>query len=343
MSLLVVDAMDDATRWPGFAADGTTPSTQLGMVDETTRFRFGADKKSGKITATASALNHLLRRSFTTPVNLTAFDELRMWVFGDRVAGGGDGTTFYLELRLASAALPLTDPANTWQRYLPVAQAGAWALARFSLADLPSSIKGAVNRIQLRCVDASAPFTVYLDDLLAVHEELIADVEAGLLARLDKKVTIGGTLVPAVVVSADIKPPSTGPYVRITPVDIRYADERMTPGETRTDFSSTGYLLRPPAVPFELLYRIDVFSDVRSTQTRLIELILLELGGHTELLFNDVPVPVQSVVVNPVDQVGGMRTDRVALHYRILARQDVGPPRPVRAVSTLIVEANHRA
>ena len=58
--------------------------------------------------------------------------------------------------------------------------------------------------------------------------------------------------------------------------------------------------------------------------------------------FSVVPVPMQSVVVEPIDLVGGARDERLAMHYRISTRQEMGDPRPVRAVSTLVLETDQR-
>src|SRR6266699_3778411 len=197
MTQLIIDPMDDATRWKALAPDGVTPSTELSITNDTTLVRFETDKKSGLITASVKAKNHLLRQDLPAALDLTGFDEIRLWLWSNRVANGSLAQPFFLEMRLASAAMGLQDPANGWMRSFQAPQAGEWQFVRLGLGDLPSPVRSAVNQLQLRCVDATTAFTCYLNDILAVHEEVIGDVDAALLEQLHQKASIAGTPVPA--------------------------------------------------------------------------------------------------------------------------------------------------
>src|SRR5947209_3372303 len=140
MTQIIIDAMDNASLWRALAPDGT-PSTELTLVNDAAQVRFGPDKKSGQITASTNSLNHRLQRTLPA-IDLTNFDEIRLWLWSSRSADGSPAQPFFLEVRLASAAMSLQDPANPWLRYMRVSQVEAWEFVRLSLDDLPSQVRG---------------------------------------------------------------------------------------------------------------------------------------------------------------------------------------------------------
>src|SRR4051812_6401843 len=180
MPSLTIDSMNNAALWTALAPDGVTPSTELSLTVVNAPPRANADATTARVSATATSLNHTLRRTFTA-VDLTSFDELRLWVYSNRPADGAPSRPLFLELRLASAALPFSAPGNTWRRLLPVSQAGVWEPLRFSIANLPAAIRSAVTDVQFRSVLDGASFQCYIDDLIAVLDHMIADVDAALL------------------------------------------------------------------------------------------------------------------------------------------------------------------
>ena len=340
MSQIVLDAMNNAAAWIALAADGVTPSGEIALADDPLRFRYGNDATSGRLTATTTALNHLLQRSLPA-LDLTDSDELRLAINADRAAGESGNRPFFLELRLASAAMPFNAPANTWHRFLPVGRTGEWELVRLGLAGLDPAVRAAVSAVQLRCVDASRAFTCNVDDMMAVKNELFADVEAALRRRLHEQVVVNGSPVPAVVHAPDAPVPAR-PYVRILLRDVRFADPRTPSTSTRCDFSTDGYRLRPAGVGYDLYYQVDVWADDRPAQTRLLEFTLAELGPHGELLVNGAPLAITMVDVGPLDLIGGARTDRVGFHYRIAARLESAAASPVKPVTALEVVSDAR-
>ena len=321
MTQLVVDAMNEATQWSAFGPDGATPSSELTIATDTAHVRFGADARSMRISASTSALDHRIVRTLPD-IDLSALDELRLWVWSDRAASG----SFFLEVRLASAATPPGAADNTWQRYLPVTDVSQWELVRLTLSDLPSSIRRAVNRVEVRCIDAAAPFECYFDDFLAVRDEMITDVDAGLLSALDKQLTLDGTAVPAVLYVAENPQQQALPYLRLTHYDIQLASERDLRSQTRTDFGVTGFQLRPVSVAYDLYYEVDAFADTRAHQTRMLEFVLRTFGPAGQVIANGVGLPVEWVPVDPLDVAGRLRNDRPLLHFRVKTRQEVGTP-----------------
>ena len=321
MPQLILDAMIDATQWKALAPDGVTPSTAIQMTNDTTQVRFPTDTSSGKITASVAALNHTLQRALAN-IDLTTYDDIRLWIQSSRVADSSLASPFFLEMRLASAGMGLADPGNTWRRFLPVYQTGTWELIRLSLSDLPTPVRSAVNLMQLRCVDASVSFVCYLDDVLAVREEMVGDVDAALLARLDKQLTLSGTQVPALFYLPETPTVTPLPYIRLTQYDIEFADERTSNSLVRSDFSPNAYRLHSAGFAYYLYYEIDVLTDTRAHQARILEFILQMLPPRGELLVNSIPLLLDSIAVEALDVFGRRITDRTLLHYRVSTRQE---------------------
>jgi hypothetical protein len=331
--------MDNAAAWSALQSDGVTASTEISMVNDVDRFRYGVDRKSAKIVASSTAVDHSLRRTIG-PLDLTALDELRLWAFADRMAD--ERASFYLDVRMASAAIPFTDPANTWQRYVPVPAANSWNLARIKLAGLPAAIRGAVNQLQLRCVDATNSFTIWLDDLIAVRDDFFADIEQAFVDRLHNKVLVGGQPVPALVHTPDVavSPPDT--WIRVMLFDVRYSDERTSHERPRGDYSAAGYNVRPRAVAYDLIYQFDVFGEDRAAQTTLLTFILRELGVYNSILVNGVQIPIEPVIVPATEMLNGVRTDRVGFKWKVQVRQEAGAVEPVTGVSAVLLETDFK-
>jgi hypothetical protein len=342
MPLLIVDAMENAGLWQGFAPDGVTPSTELSLTVDTALPRPGAHAATGRVSGTVNALNHSLRRTFTG-LDLTNFDELRLSLYSDRPADGTPARPFFLELRLASVAVALNNPSNTWQRYLPVSQVKTWESVRLSLGDLAAAIRSAVTVLQLRCADASVSFNCNIDSIVAVRDAMIGDVDAALRAQLDGVLMLNGNPVPAVLHPANGTLTQARPYIEITHYDVVYSRERTYSTRPRGDFTDRGYSIRPACSAYELYYQITAVADDRQSQSQMIEVILRALTPRGEIFVNGDLLPMEMVVVVPVNQLGGARTDRIPLFYRILTRQEVGLSDLVSAARTVIVDGDVRS
>jgi hypothetical protein len=294
------------------------------------------------VSGTVNALNHSLRRN-VAGLDLSNFDTLRLWLYSDRPADGTPEHPFFLELRLASVAVALNNPSNTWQRYLPVSQVKTWEPVRLSISDLAAAIRSAVTVIQLRCADASVSFNCNIDSLIAVREAMISDVDAALRAQLDGVLVLNGSPVPAVLHPANGTLTQTRPYIEITHYDVVYSPERTQLTRPRGDFTERGYSLRPAGNAYELYYQITAVADDRQSQSQMLELILRALTPRGEIVVNGDPLPMEMVVVVPVDQLGGARTDRIPLFYRISTRQEVGLSDVVSAARAVIVDGDVRS
>jgi hypothetical protein len=342
MPLTLLDDMTNSAAWKALAPDGVSASTEISLTIDPTRFPTSRDTSSGRISASTKALNHTLRRTLG-PVDLTNFDEIRLWINSDRAADGTSSRRFYLEMRLASVAMPLNDPGNTWQRYLPVAEAGSWDSLRFSLGDLPAVVRNSLNTIQLRCSDSSAAFNCNLDDIIAVRDAMIGDVDTALQSQLNNVLVVGGARIPAVLHPANAPQNQARPYIEILQYDALYSLERTDSAQTRGDYNDQGYSVRPPSNAFELFYQITAVANDRPTQAAMLEFILGTLPARGQLSVSGYLLPMESIYVCPRDQLGGFRTDQIPFFYKISTRQEVGVGTRVRAARTVIVNADYRS
>lgn len=305
MSQVLIDAMTDAGPWQA-RTPADAPSAELTVTPAGALNRPGGSGGSLQVAATTAALDHRLRRSFAPAIDLSARDELRVWLRADRAASGSAAVPFYLELRLGSPALPVGDAANPWHRLLPVTRPGAWELVRLGIDDLPAAVRGAVDRLELRVADAASAFTLHLDELIAVKEEMLSDVEAALVAALG-----GFRFAPAddpvpVVLDGQAPPAPPPPaLIRLSLRDLRPATERAPTTRARGDHTAGGFRLRPPPTPYELTFDIAARADDRNRHNRLLEHLLAALSSRGEVEVSGIPRPLRfQGTVPPVERPG---------------------------------------
>ncbi len=328
MPSLLVDPFDDAGAWRT-TAPGGGPSTDLVVQTDTSVTWLGAPTVA--LSGTVAASGHLGTTNFTA-VDLTAYDDLWFWVWSDRPADGTGGRPFFLELRLGSAAVAMGTVANTWHRDLPVTQSATWQLVKVSLGDLSSAVRSALSAIQIGCIDASAPFRCNVAALTAVHEQLLLDLDAALMARLSNQASLAGAPVPAFVDQPGSTTPPPSPSIRITNYDVQSADSRSPSGPSRSDYRNGTFDLRPRRRAYDVLYEIDVVASARADADPLYELVLTQLGASSELVVNGVP---QLVEMEPLPAfIGWQRPDHLLLRFRVHSScAEPGTAVPVSAVS----------
>lgn len=336
MSSLLVEPMDDAARWTAVGSDGVTPSTEIAVNDEQDVVGYGVDGRSARVTGSTLAAGHALRRTIA-PVDVSDQAELRLSIRADRQAGAA-GAPFYLELRLGSAALPLTDPANTWHRLLPVRTKRTWETIRLSLDDLTPTVAGALTQLQLRCVDASAPFTAYLDDLIAVRPQMLADADRALEQRL-AGITVGGA-VATVAVRADAQAVPAAPALDIVHFDLRFAPDRVRDQNRLRDFTEHGARLVPLGDPYYVDYAVTPFAADRAAQAALVEAAVDRLSPFDELTVDGERLPFELIWIVGRDRIGGAAGDVPVLFYRVGVRRPTVAGSPVREVRELYIEAD---
>lgn len=320
MPHLIVEAMNQANQWSALAPDGVTPSVALSLSDDAAVARFGVDGTSGRISGSAAALHHTLRRTLPG-LDLSDYDELRLWLRSDRVANGSPTQPFFLELWLGSDALPPEHAGNSWVRSLPVFQAEEWELVRLSLRDLPAAIRSAVTRLHLRCIEASQPFTCHLDDLLAVREAMIADVDEALWGSLHEQVSVEGTPIAAVLAHPGLSEPEA-PFIRVRHTGLRLARNRRQGGGQRSDFRGNTFALLPDAIGYDLFYEVTLHTSSRAEEVQLLEFLLDRFSPRSYLLVNGTLLPIEHI------EPEGMPANEPHLRLKVATARASGLPTP---------------
>jgi hypothetical protein len=127
------------------------------------------------------------------PLDLGAFDELRFWIRSDVAADGSPAAPFYLEFSYVDAG-DLPGDEHRW--FVPVNGRLTWEQRRIGIE---SDRRTAITRFRFTCVTATR-FECRIDDLRAVHEEMLADLETALVGLLEAPVDLPGlTNVPLAV------------------------------------------------------------------------------------------------------------------------------------------------
>jgi hypothetical protein len=332
MAVLTLPGTDQLANWSAFQADGITPSAAIALVQDNVSTTPSGDSRSVGISLAAASLNHRARCSVAAQ-DLSEIDELRLALRSDRPASG----SFFVELRLGSAALAIGAPGNLWHRRLPLSGGNRWDVIRLSLDDLPAAVRGALTVIELQCLDDSRPCTLRLDEVLAVRPRMLADLEQALLARLHLQFTLGGNPVPALAAAAGAALPVQRPCIAVLPLQLRQAQERSTAQPQRCDHVEDGYRLRPAPLAWEVGYAIEPLANTRAEQSALLDwltgtlpaqgslrvggqLLNLEHGAAPELAQELLPVPVP----------------RQWLTYRAWAWQDMAAALPVRPTEEVV-------
>lgn len=266
-------------------------------------------------------------RRFTPSLDLRDADELRLWLRSTRAADGSPGLPFYLALE-ATTHPPGAEPP--WRRFLPVPQAGAWALQRLALDDMPAALREAVAVLRIRSLDASVAFEAAIDDLMAVRPEPLADVDSALLARFDEtfEVAVDGepTLVPALIDVPESPGQRTPPFILITPWSVVALDRRAGGDEIVDNHTDAGAFVRPAPRSVQLDFKIDVFAADRAQKAGLLERILGSILSDSRLVAAD--LPLQMVPIEPSkDEVGLLAPGRTPVFVRVTTDIETGQRR----------------
>src|SRR5215213_3921698 len=266
-------------------------------------------------------------RRFTPPLDLRAADELRLWIRSTRAADGSPALPFYLALEAA------TDPSGSgppWRRFLLVPQAGAWALQRLALDDMPAGVREAVAVLRVRSLDAGAAFEASIDDLMAVRPEPLSDVDSALLGRFDEtfEVAVNGepVLVPAVVDVPESPGDRTPPFILITPWSVLPLDRRAGGDDVVDNYTDAGAFVRPAPRSVQLDFRIDVFAADRAQKAGLPEGVLGSILSDPRLVAAD--TPLQMVSIEPSQEDAALLVPgRTPVFVRVTTDVETGPRR----------------
>jgi hypothetical protein len=199
MPATVIDSM--ATPW-----SSSTPALQVvvaptGASDPGTSNRFSAPLGAVGAMATFTPV---------APLDLSAFDELRFWVRADRRADGTAGAPFWLELSYRDTG-DLPTEEHRW--FVAINAADTWEQRRIGIA---GDRRSAIDRLRFTALDDRS-FSIFVDDLLAVEERPIADLETALVGRVGESLAIPGLVDVALTQTANpgaatISVPAAAPF-----------------------------------------------------------------------------------------------------------------------------------
>jgi hypothetical protein len=60
-------------------------------------------------------------------------------------------------------------------------------------------------------------------------------------------------------------------------------------------------------------------------------------------MVNGMPLPMEAIYIQPINQIGGFRTDQIPLFHRLFARQEVGIGTLVQPPRNVIVTTDQNA
>lgn len=198
MSSLLLHSMDAA--WASSA-----PAVLQAAPDDTESVEGAA---SLRLTALPGSLGAQAVFAPAAPLDLEEFEELRFWVRGSRVAHGSGAAPFYLEFSYTDDG---DAPGEEHRWFVPVNRPGRWEQRRIGIG---GDRRGAVSGLRFRCL-TDLPFVCHLDELLAVREEMIPDLEAALTAHLHDRVALPG--LTAVPLAQTANPNDTQVVLPLTP------------------------------------------------------------------------------------------------------------------------------
>jgi hypothetical protein len=132
---------------------------------------------SNRFRAPLGALGATATFTPAAPLDLSAFEELRFWINADRRADGSARAPFWLELSYHDVA---DLPADEHRWFVPVNAEETWEQRRIGIAN---DRRSAIDRFRFTVLD-DRPFSVAVDELLAVNEEMLVDLETALVALI---------------------------------------------------------------------------------------------------------------------------------------------------------------
>jgi hypothetical protein len=161
---------DMTTPWVSSdtAALEVTVQTQPFLDREATANRLRRGAMTGAVAEFAPA----------APLDLSGFDELRVWIRASRPADGSRGAPFYLALWYRDTQ---DVPSYEHRWFIPVNASAIWEQRRIGIE---GDRRGSIDRFRFEALGA-VPFTVDIFQLLAVRERMLPDLEQALVDVMD--------------------------------------------------------------------------------------------------------------------------------------------------------------
>ncbi len=131
------------------------------------------------------------------PLDLSQFDELRFWIKATGRADGSVVSPYYLEFKYKDIK---DDPFEEHCWFVPVNASGQWEQRRIGIE---SERRGSIYSIMFRSL-SQQPFSCYIDDILAIREDVFSDIEQALVRQILEGIRLPG--VTGVPLAEDANP-----------------------------------------------------------------------------------------------------------------------------------------
>lgn len=293
MPLLALDSFDAPLQWAALDP-ALAPSGEIALTPLNTAHPFAASTGAMEAQISSAAIGH--RISLATPAtDLNALEDLALWVRSASSLGTSPGADFLMRIELGSVAMPIGAPGNDWHRYVGPLSGQGWSYLRFALDDLPAAVRAAVTEIAIIVDAVSSSHTVVFDALEAQIRRTVDDLETSLLGLLDGQFLIGGVPVPAVI-PPDAPANPANPFFRIEPIRSTPCHERAVETGSRSDFTDSGYRIRPTPEPWDYFYAIDAVASTRAQVAQMLDFLAFTLDQHGRL-----PIGNRALRMDPVD------------------------------------------
>lgn len=276
MPSLVVHAMDVA--WISSAAALQVTVDSAGAV--------GTPGPSNRLQAPLGAAGATATFTPAAPIDLSAFDELRFWIDSDRAADGTAAAPFWLELSYHDVA---DLPADEHRWFVPVNAEGAWEQRRIGIAD---DRRSAIDRFRFTVLD-DRPFSISVDELLAVHEQMESDLEKALVDRIAP-----GLAAPALTDVALVQTANPGAGTIVVPAGAPFTagNEIVVTGGSAGDEVHSVTVATPVAAGLSL----QLAGTVVGTLNAGVALVTVRVPVVVEAPPTPTPHPIPSVVITPL-------------------------------------------
>ncbi|WP_306316887.1 MULTISPECIES: hypothetical protein [unclassified Streptomyces] len=208
------------------AFDQAWPSSNPGLLEPSVSDLRKQGTGSLLLVARPGAAGASVSYAPSTPLDLSAFDELRLWTYASRTADGTSRAPFLLELSYLDAA---DTPGEEHRWLVPVNRRDTWEQHRFGIG---GDRRARITDLSLRCL-TDEPFRMNLDELLAVDDAPLSDVESALTGLLDRLPLPGVVALPVPATPAGSDTLVVGLNRRL------YVGNRITVDGTDTHYAVT--------------------------------------------------------------------------------------------------------
>lgn len=263
---------------------------QLSTATDTQQF-IGEDGISNRLVANSDALGSQITFQPAVPVDLREFEEIRFWIRSSRQADGSSQYPFYLEFAYQDSG-DAPDEEHRW--FVPVNRSNAWEERRIGIEN---DRRSAVTGFQLRCL-TNLSFTGNIDNLIAVREDMLLDLEQALLQQIN---TQGIQLIPNEVALSQAANPGDVQLVLPFTLDFAVDNQVLVRGGSEGDEPHTVIGVTHDAVGDSTTLELDPENPLRGAFAAGVATVSIVVPSIVETSSVPTSPPSPSVVLTLLD------------------------------------------